>query len=412
VSKLAKNGAILVASNLTNMLAGFISIPILIFLLGADSWADIAVAQAAGQILGIIVGYGWSMTGAAQVAGMPVNLRPAFFKKTFRVRAVLFSGLLPLLFLATYVLKGDNYLPFLLIAASVMMSGLGASWFYIGSKAPSKLLFLDVAPRVATVFLSLIVLWFGGEIVWFATIQLAGSVISIFIVKYDIGKLSGESAEKFSVALFYREIQKGRSAFLTAVTASAYVNAPVVIVAAFAGASAAEYILADKLLKLAQRTLGPLTQLFQGHIPDENLKIQEKRFPKAIAASLAVATVSATVYFLAVNQVALLISHQQVTISTPLAICFAACLFSVNISSVTGLVILTSLGKIRLVALSTLIGAITAFALIGALIPSLSSLGVAIAVASSEIVVMVFQIIFLKNLGIPFIRRRRSKDES
>ena len=121
------------------LLSGAVSIavvPVVIAAAGPGPWAGVAIAQAIGSFVCVIVTFGWAVTGPAAVAGLSAGERGAYFRGSIASRTWLALAAAPVVVgLVLLVTPGDR-LANVFAAFALMLPALGASWFFVGEGAP------------------------------------------------------------------------------------------------------------------------------------------------------------------------------------------------------------------------------------------------------------------------------------
>ena len=67
------------ASVVLNGAISLLTIPIVIAVAGADPWASMATGQSIGNSIGVLVLFGWGLTGPATIAMASASRRPRLF---------------------------------------------------------------------------------------------------------------------------------------------------------------------------------------------------------------------------------------------------------------------------------------------------------------------------------------------
>lgn len=366
-------------------------IPIVVTRAGVDIWAGVATAQAIAGFSAVLVAFGWGVTGPAAVAVADADARGAYFADSVASRFWLFVIIAPIMLIAVKLLAPGDFLVDALVAISLLLPSLGASWFFVGERAPWRLLLIENMPRATGTALGALALALTGEPVWFGAVQALGAVGAVTLSWRDV-----LSRHRVRPALHpgpaFRRLASQASGVVAAGTAALYVNLPLVVVASLVPEATAIYALADKIQKFATTAYTPVLQIAQGYVPNADPEKRVKRARRATLVSFALGIVAAVAYILLMPLTSNVLSGGTLKPDTSLAVPLGIGLGAVCVSAITGLACLTAFGAVRQVAVSTVLGAVVGVPLIVLLGLTDGSLGIAWAVSVSEVLVVGYQL--------------------
>jgi len=391
------------ASILLSSVIGVFAIPILVGALGPERWASIGVLQTTGQLAAVFVAFGWGATGPSVVASISPAERVAFYRASFRIRAILYLATVPVVtVLLTLLLRGDFTLA-VLGALAYVLPALGAGWYFTGVARPGNFFVLEALPSalgtVAGVWMATVTRQAWVVPAW----QLAGTAVAVALSYFYITR-GGRTAGVVTPPLrFWATLGEQRHAVTTAVTSAVYVAMPILLVTVFFPAALPVYTVADRLFRYAALAFLPIQQFFQGWVPSDLAHV-DRRARIAFLASIVVGAVGGACVALLSPLVSPLFKiHVPIEVSAPLGLAF----FGVALSGVVGYACLVVLGRTDFLARSTVIGAVVGIpaVVVGALLHSLPA--VAGAVAVTELTVATVQIIVMLRT----LRQRRMRAE-
>jgi O-antigen/teichoic acid export membrane protein len=380
-----------------SLAVGFITIPILTAAIGAQDWAILALVQVISTLCGVFVSFGWTVTGPTELAAMPSSQRSSYFARTLWIRAALFTVIAPVTILVSGIVTARWEGFILLSALAYLLPTLGANWFFVGSGQGRKLFLLDSLPQqIGAVVGALLTNLTHDPLTFAGTVSLAG-VISVIASAYSVLHGSGRTPHpaKREVKAILRHQTHGA---MTALTASGYVSLPIIVVQLIAPGGLPQYTMVDRFFRYGVTALAPVVQGLQSWVPEAGAVHVKRRLRLALWLSAFVALLGAAGIFLLGQPLAAFLSHGTVEIPSLLLASIAVAFASVAVSQVVGLVGLVAFGRSRLLATSTVIGALVGVPLIVLLAFAYGAQGVGIGLAVSELAVTAYQLLVLARV--------------
>lgn len=377
---------------------GLIAIPVVIATVGATVWGVIALGQSLALLLGVVVSFGWGTTGPAVVAGLPPDERPQMFMNSFVSRLYLFLAALLVVILITFLTSSVSSSIVALACTTYLIPFLGAAWYFIGDGQPRKLFFMDTIPIASGTVLGLGALLVTQDAHAYLLCQLLMNCLAV-VVSLRTVTTGGPSPVVVDAhpGRAIRRLSGQRHGVITAATSSLYVNTPLIVLSFAAPAGIPLYALADRFFKYGLTALGPVIQVLQGSIPNPDALIRNRRIQLTARYAPLAGLLSAVVAASLMPWAGDVLSSGQIRItfamSTPMAVVFG----SVAVSQAIGLACLIPIGKGQSLVASTVLGAVlgTPLILVGAY--THGAVGVAWAVAVSELVVATYQLIVVRR---------------
>ncbi|MFF2493068.1 lipopolysaccharide biosynthesis protein [Agromyces sp. NPDC058064] len=376
-------------------------IPAIIVAAGAEAWATIAVAQAVAGFGVVFAVFGWGVIGPTEIAARAQGERGAYFFDSLLSRAWLCVVVVPIAVVIAVVIIGHDALLAALTVASGVLVALGAGWFYVGEASPIRFLLLDTAPRTAGTVLGAGALVVTGDAVAFAALQLAGVVIAAVLSSWDILARYRGWRLTLSPVRAVRNLAGQASPVAMSATSSLYVNVPIVLIDLFLPQATAVYALAERIVRLALYSTRPVVQVAQGWVPSPDPRTQADRARRVTLIGIGLGVLGGLAYGIAGPWIGEVLSGGALSIPTDLAVPMAVNLAAILVSQLTGFACLTAYGLTRVLATSTIVGAIVGTALMYPLMIWLGAPGVAWGLAIAESCVLAVQLASLA----PRIRR-------
>lgn len=370
-------------------------IPAIIVAAGADAWATIAVAQAVAGFAFVFAVYGWGVIGPTEIARRSAEERGAYYFDSLLSRGWLCLVVLPsAVLIAVLIVDGDPLLAGLTVASGLLVA-LGAGWFYVGEASPVRFLLIDTLPRIAGTVLGAAVLIATGDIIAFAALQLAGVVVSAVVASWDILRRYRGWRFSLSPVRAVRNLAGQASPVAMSATAAVYVNVPIVLIDLFLPQATAVYALAERIVRLALYSTRPVVQIAQGWVPSPNPVVQVSRAGRVTAIALGLGAVGGLVYGFAGPWIGHVLSGGTLSIPPELAVPMAVNLAAILASQLTGFACLTAFGLTRVLATSTIVGAVVGTLLMYPLLLWIGAPGVAWGLAAAELCVLGVQLMTL-----------------
>lgn len=374
---------------------GIVSIPVLSATVGKQAWGTLALIQTVAQFAGIIVAFGWGVTGAATIASADATRRHAVFRQSLRMRTLLYVGVAPILAILLSLLTRGDILVSVIGTLVYLIPNLGATWYFAGEGRPKRLVLFDTLPTMIGAVLGLIASWITGQLVFYMIFQglgfLAAVVISAIVILRDT---RGESEAE--IEPLARTLANQRHAVFANLVSGLYVTLPMVAVQLFLPGLQPMYALADRLFKYCSVAFLPIQQFFQSWVPDPNADFRRRSKIATLSAAVIGFVAGILIAVLSPWVSGILSVGASVVpwqVSLPLGVAF----IGIATAAVVGYACLVTVQRVRAIAVSTAIGAIIGAPLI-LLFAALGSLPlVAWSVAISELCVAGYQVLVLRS---------------
>ena len=379
-------------------------IPTVIIVAGADVWATIAVAQAVGGFAFVFVAAGWGVTGPTSVAALPPHERGAFYVDSLITRGWLFVLILGPALVIAFVVTGDHPLITGVSVATSMISALAAGWFFVGESSPIRFLLLETLPRSVGTAAGAVALLVSRDPVWFVLLQLLGALAASVIASANIMSRYRGWAVRLSPVRALARLRGQASAISMAATSSVYVTFPIVVVQVFIPEATAVYALAERIMRLALYATRPFVQVSQGYVPAPSAREQAVRARRVMKIAGLLGLLGGLAYAVACPPAGTILSGGTLSIPLGLSVPMGIALAAMLVSQVTGFACLTAFGLTRALAMSTVAGAVVGAILLVPLALAFGVNGLASALAASEVIVLVVQLVSLR----PFVDANRA----
>lgn len=385
-------------------LVGIVSIPILSATVGEKAWGILALVQTVGQFGGIIVAFGWGVTGAATIASAGIARRHAVFRQSLRARILLYTAVAPILAALLCLLTRGDILVSVVGALVYLLPNLGASWYFAGEGRPKRLVLFDTVPTVTGAALGLVAAWLTGSLLFYIILQGVGYVVAVTVSAIVVLRGTREQSEP-ELETLGRTLANQRHAVFANLTSGFYVTLPMVAVQIFLPSAQPMYAMADRLFKYCSVAFLPIQQFFQSWVPEPNADFRYRAKVASISA-VAIGVVAGAFIATLSPWISGLLSVGTNTVPWQVSLPLGVAFVGIATAAVVGYACLVVVNRVQTIAASTALGAvigaplILVFALMGS-VPA-----IAWSVAVSELCVAGYQVLVLRKV----LARRRAAE--
>ncbi|HTL40551.1 MAG TPA: hypothetical protein VL294_03680 [Pseudolysinimonas sp.] len=346
-------------SVLLNGVVSLITIPVLVAVAGADRWASMATGQSIGASFGVMVIFGWGLTGPVTIAVAQPGRRPGMFLDSLFARGVLLIPLLAVQAAVTFAIVPHAKLVAFLAGTAMTVAGASANWYFTGESRPDRFLLLDTVPRVSGTIVGVLACVATGDLLLFALGQLAGSLAALLLSSAVIFRgqaLDVRAAARWS--RIRRSLLDQRHGVVATGLLAAYVPAALAIIALFSPVLLPMFVLADRLGKFVAMAVSPLLQMLQGWVPAASGLERVRRMRLAGRVVTLTAIAGGVVYTVFLPSFSQLLTHGQVAFTVAAAIAFGINMTATIISPYLTNVGLMTYGRLRAIALSVAVSVV------------------------------------------------------
>ena len=342
-----------------------ISIPVIVAVVGAEPWASMATGQAIGASFGVLIIFGWGLTGPVTVAMARPEGRPKIFLDSLFARAVLLVPLLGIQAAVTFAIVPHEKAVAFLSGVAMMLAGASANWYFTGESRADRFLLLDTVPRVTGNLAGVVAVAATGELLFFALAQLGGAVIALVVsasVIFRGSRLDIRTAAHWPTII--RSLLDQRHGIVATAVFAAYTPAVLALIALLVPALLPMFVLADRVGKFVAMAVSPLLQVFQGWVPAASGIDRVRRIRISGWVALATAVVAGGAYTVSLPSFSQLLTHGQVGFGLAATIAFGLNMTMSILSPYLTNVGLMTVGRVHTVAVSVAAGVVTSLVLL------------------------------------------------
>lgn len=338
---------------------GVVTIPVLIASLGTQDWAQLTLVQTLGQVFGIVVSYGWGAVGPTMVASAAENSRPEIFRSSLLARGIIFAIVLPVMGTVVFCLMPEEWVLITLGSATYLLQFMFSPWYFIGRGKPLQLFLYDAMPPLVGTAVALYVAYVTHSSTAFLIVQGSAYLMTVAIEAFVVLVPADKTAfTPFTATRFRTLLRTHASAVASTLTTGIYATMPMVVVQAFAPSSLPVYAMIDKFYRYGTIAFTPVLQFLQSWIPEpRDTATRTARMRVGLWVALGFGAAGGGLLGALSPFVGSLMSHGDVGISLALSLPVGLAFIAVACSTVLSFACLVILGRMRSVAISTLIGA-------------------------------------------------------
>ena len=400
--------------NLINVISGLV-FPLITFpyasrMLMADGIGQVQFFSSIINYVVLLTGLGIPMYGVRQIARVRDDVKKLSKTTTELILLNLLLNVIGYVIIAILcctVAKVQVNIPlFLLLSTSIILTTIGCPWFYSGVEDFKYITVVGLTFKTICVVFLFAFVHGPQDLIWYGLYSVLGSIGNYLLNFFRLRKYI--NLKEFSIAALNlrRHIKPAFEIFIFNLVASIYINLDSVMVGALKNVTAVGYYTAatrlSHILVMAVTSLGTVmlprsANLLQNGDTQKFAELAKKSYNFIILFAfplcMGLIAMAPTLIRLFCGD-GFMPAIRTLQIMSPIVI-------AIGISNLIGLQVLYPLDKIKIVTLSTCVGAAVNFILNCILIPVLSQDGAAIATIAAETSVTLTQIILARKF-IPF----------
>lgn len=363
---------------------------------GAPAWVAVAVGQSVGGALAVVVELAWSLTGPQRVARLDVDAGRRVLATALLSKFLLF---LPLAVLGAAVsswLSAVHGGTSALVAVGATATGLTSIWYYIGRGSVGKIFKTDALPRLLCVSGASAMILLGAPLWTYPVIGIIlpglGSVFAtLYVERMGLDYFRGISFARICHVIKVQSIgMSGRA------LSGLYIALPVALVSMVAPGAVAVFAAAERLQRICLQMLDGIPSVMQNWVGGASSRLQRhQRVQKAIVYNIWVGLISGAGFSMGAGIASRYVFAGSVDLPLQITLISGVLVFVVCISKATGNLALVALGRVKVITLSALAGAIVGIPaiMVGAWLHGAP--GALLAEVAAEMVVLAIQAVYL-----------------
>ncbi len=295
---------------------------------------------------------------------------------------------------------------FLLLSTSIVLTTIGCPWFFSGVEDFKYVTLRGLAIRILCLIFLFVFVHDKDDLILYAAYSVFGSIGNNILNFFRLRKYICLNSFKFSDLNIWRHLRPAFAIFVFNLVTSIYVNLDKVMVGFFkdnesvgyyTAATTISHVFLTAVTSLGAVMLPRLSNLVKQGDMDSFHRLAKKSYNFIVTLSL---PISGGLIVLGPSLIKIF-SGEGFVPAIPTLQIVAPIIVAIGISNLIGIQVLYPLGKIKIVTLSTLVGAVINFTLNLLLIPKFAQNGAAIATVIAEICVTLTQFALARKY-IPF----------
>lgn len=291
---------------------------------------------------------------------------------------------------------------FLLLSTSVILTTIGCPWFFSGVEDFKYITIRGIVIRVICVIFLFLFVHDKNDLMYYAAYTVFGSIGNNILNFIRLRKYIHLDTFRFSELNIWRHLKPAFAIFIFNIVTSIYVNLDKVMVGFlkdnesvgyYTAATTISHIVLSAVTCLGTVMLPRLSNLVKQGDMDNFYRLAKKSYNFIVTMSM---PICGGLIILAPSLIRIFSGDGFIPAISTLQI-ISPIIIAIGLSSLIGMQILYPLGKIKIVTISTLVGALINFTLNLVLIPKYAQDGAAIATIFAEICVTVTQLIIAKK---------------
>ncbi len=291
---------------------------------------------------------------------------------------------------------------FLLLSTSIILTTIGCPWFFSGIEDFKYVTIRGLIIKIICVVFLFVFVRDKDDLIYYAAYSVLGSIGNYILNFLHLRKYVRLETIKFKDLKIWRHLKPAFAVFVFNIVTSIYVNLDKVMVGFlkdnesvgyYTAATTISHIFLSAVTSLGVVMLPRLSNLVKQDDMESFNRLAKKSYNFIVTISIPICgglIVLAPSLIRVFSGEGFVPAIQTLQIVSPIII-------AIGISNLIGMQILYPLGKIKIVTISTLVGAIINFSLNLLLIPQLAQNGAAIATISAEACVTLTQILIARK---------------
>lgn len=394
--------------NFFNYVLPLITIPYLVRVLGPEKYGLVAFSQYLIQYFIILTDYGFNLSATNRISTYrndKTKIAEIFYSVIFIKTILMLVGFIIILILISFIPKlHQDSLLYLYAFGAVLGSVLFPIWFYQGIEKMKYITIFNIISRLSFTLLIFLIVKNQTHYLYVPFITSVSVCFSgMFSLLYAITR-NKICYTKLNFRIIKEELKEGFFIFISTLATSIYTNGSALLLGFFTNNTIVGYYAgADKVIKLIQNSLAPITQSVFPYISKITTESRAKtlNFVKKLAKFLLPMTfIISSVLLVFSSLIVEIVLGKEFSESVNILRILSFLPFIVSISNLTGIQVMVPLHFKRELSTIYIIAAIINLALAFILIPIYQGLGLGFAVIITEIFVVIIQILFLEQKGI------------
>jgi PST family polysaccharide transporter len=393
---------------IANYIFPLITLPYLVRVLGPEKYGLIAFAQAFIGYFQILTDYGFNLSATREISINRENKEKVseIFSSVMIIKFFLLLLSLGLMTIIVFSFKKfrQDWLIYYLTFGMVLGQTLFPIWFFQGMERMKYITFLNVLAKLIFTIAIFIFIKKSSDYLYVPLLNSSGFVVAGILALWIVFKDFGVFFRIPSFKDLKYQLKEGWYIFISTVAISLYTISNTFILGLFTNNTIVGYYsAAEKIIRLVQGLLAPISQTIYPHISklmNESKEIGVKFIRKVTLLIGGFSFILSLVIFIFADLIVRIILGSQFTESIIVLRIIAFLPFIIGLSNVFAVQGIIAYGNVKIIPKITFVGAISNVILAMLLVKLLQAIGVAISLVFAEILVTIVSFYYLRRLDL------------
>lgn len=368
-------------------------LPLLVRSLGATGWSSIAIGMSIGAAGSILVNWGWGVIGPSEVARLDSIEAARVYRVSFMHRLLLALPTSAVVFALAEMLDSASTSGSAgVMAIATSLAGLSPAWYYIGIAKPLGIALWDTAPRLAAAALSIPLLLHAPDAMLYAALNVAICGATWIIAGAVIGRGVPPQGGRYYLRACWKAFLEQSWLTLSSLISGGYTSLTVAIVGAINFSAVAPFAAADRFRAMGKQGELAVTNGLQGWVGSARRDEQRRRMTKAMLVLSLLGLVAGCSFASIMPVLGPWLLGPNVHIDNWTYVFMGVALIMTGISMSTNLHVLAPLRKRRVMAMTSICGALVGVPAVAFGTSLAGSPGAAAGFALAELIVVAIQL--------------------
>jgi PST family polysaccharide transporter len=391
-----------------NYIFPLIILPYLVRVLGPEKFGLIAFAQAFIAYFQILTDYGFNLSATREISINRENKEKVseIFSSVMIIKFFLLLLSLGLMSIIVFSFKKfrQDWLIYYLTFGMVLGQTLFPIWFFQGMERMRYITFLNVLAKLIFTIAIFIFVKRSSDYLYVPLLNSLGFILAGVLALWIVFKEFGVFFRIPSFKDLKYQLKEGWYIFISTVAISLYTISNTFILGLFTNNTIVGYYsAAEKIIRLVQGLLAPISQTIYPHISklmNESKEIGVKFIRKVTLLIGSFSFILSLVIFIFADLIVRIILGSQFTESIIVLRIIAFLPFIIGLSNVFAVQGIMAYGNVKIIPKITFVGAISNVILAILLVKLLQAIGVAISLVLAEILVTIVSFYYFRRLDL------------
>lgn len=326
-------------------------------------WAGLGIGGSVGALVGIVVLFGWRLVGPVPVSRAAEQERRALYAESLADRAPLLLAGLVVGALVSALLAPESRGTAATMAVAMCLTGLTATWFFVGTGDPWTCLVAEMAPRMVLTVAGGVAVLLGAPVLFFPLALTAGFLAGALVVTRLVLPEGAGRLVRAALPLSMSRLRAQSTAAASEILAGGYTVASVAVVGAVAtpGVTGA-FSAGDRVFRAALIPVSALASTLQPRVARETGAAFRRQARSALGQHLALGLAGLAGLALLGGPTSRLLFGDVGELPESACVAYGVAFLSVALNSSLARHVLVPLGRTRAVMFGSLAGSLVGVA--------------------------------------------------